>query len=430
MPKGKNRQLTLEDRIFIEDRIKTRDSLSEAARRLGASASTVSREIKRNRVPESPGYQVAHENLCRKAAECTVAGLCGTGCLAPCRKCRKGPSTCNALCPDFAPRPCPQLDRPPFCCNTCYRRYGGGCGHPTLFYDGRSADELARRRLSESRGGIGITREELLAMDELVTPLARRGQSPSAIWATHSDELPVGVRTYYTYVDAGIMTCANIDLPKRVRFRPRKGKEGQAGRPRRGGRPGGEALLGLPRAARRGQGGLLADGLRGGAGRRVAGAAHAVLPPLALQLVMLLTRKDRDNVADALDSLESLLGGPAGFSGVFGTILTDRGAEFTDPDKIELSPRGSAGVACTTATRCSPPRRRSASATTPSSAESSPRGPRWAVSPGPTWPWSPATSTPTSARRRGGRRRLSWGWPGSRRPCSRGSGWSSSHPTR
>lgn len=150
-------------------------------------------------MPESPGYQVAHENLCRKAAECTVAGLCGTGCLAPCRKCRKGPSTCNALCPGFEPRPCPQLDRPPFCCNTCYRRYGGGCGHPTLFYDGRAADELARRRLSESRAGIGITREELLAMDELVTPLVRRGQSPSAIWATHSDELPVGARTYYTY---------------------------------------------------------------------------------------------------------------------------------------------------------------------------------------------------------------------------------------
>ena len=98
MPKGKNRQLTLEDRIFIEDRIKARDSLSEAARRLGVSASTVSceiSEIKRNRVPESPGYQVAQEDLCRKAAECTVAGPRGTGCLAPCRKCRKGPSACS-----------------------------------------------------------------------------------------------------------------------------------------------------------------------------------------------------------------------------------------------------------------------------------------------------------------------------------------------
>ena len=68
MPKGKNRQLTLEDRIFIEDRAKARGALSEAARRLGVSASTVAREIKRNRVPESPGYQVAHENHRRKAA--------------------------------------------------------------------------------------------------------------------------------------------------------------------------------------------------------------------------------------------------------------------------------------------------------------------------------------------------------------------------
>ena len=340
MPKGKNRQLTLEDRIFIEDRIKARDSLSEAARRLGVSASTVSREIKRNRVPESPGYQVAHENLCRKAAECTVAGLCGTGCLAPCRKCRKGPSTCNALCPDFAPRPCPQLDRPPFCCNTCYRRYGGGCGHPTLFYDGRAADELARRRLSESRAGIGITREELLAMDELVTPLVRRGQSPSAIWATHSDELPVGARTYYTYVDAGIMTCANIDLPKKVRFRPRKNRRGRAA-DRGAAADLGERLhsdfLALPDEAKAASWQM--DCVEGRAGESPA-LLTLSFPPLALQLVMLLTRKDRDNVADALDSLESLLGGPAGFSGVFGTILTDRGTEFTDPDKIELSPQG------------------------------------------------------------------------------------------
>ena len=68
MPRGKNRQPALEDRIFIEDRVRARDSLSEAVRRLGVSASTASREVKRNRVPESPGYRVARENLCRKTA--------------------------------------------------------------------------------------------------------------------------------------------------------------------------------------------------------------------------------------------------------------------------------------------------------------------------------------------------------------------------
>ena len=54
MPKGKNRQLALEDGIFIEDRIKARDSLSEAARRLGVSASTVPREVKRNVFGKKP----------------------------------------------------------------------------------------------------------------------------------------------------------------------------------------------------------------------------------------------------------------------------------------------------------------------------------------------------------------------------------------
>ena len=135
MPKGKNKQLDLSDHLFIEDRMRLRDSSSEIARRLDVSPSTASREVERNRVPHSPAHQACRENLCRKAAECTVAGLCGTGCLAPCRKCRKGPSTCNALCPDFAPRPCPQLDRPPFCRDTCHRRYGGGCepaGHPAV----------------------------------------------------------------------------------------------------------------------------------------------------------------------------------------------------------------------------------------------------------------------------------------------------------
>ena len=64
MPKGKNKQLDLSDRLFIEDRMRLRDSFSEIARRLGVSPSTVSREVERNRVPHSPAYQACRENLC------------------------------------------------------------------------------------------------------------------------------------------------------------------------------------------------------------------------------------------------------------------------------------------------------------------------------------------------------------------------------
>lgn len=337
MPKGKNKQLDLSDRIFIEDRIRLRDSFSEIARRLMVSPSTVAREVKRNRVPESPGFLVAHENLCSRAAECTVSGLCGTGCLAACRKCRKGPSTCNSLCPDFSPRPCPLLLRPPFCCNTCPQRYGSGCGHPTLFYDGRMADELARSRLSESRAGLGVSAQQLADMDALVTPLVRRGQGPEAIWATHAAELPVGPRTYYRYVDQGLMTCANIDLPRKVRFRPRK-KAAPPAEPRGdlAGRPHSD-FEALPDCDK-----FLSWQMDCVEGR--SGEAPALLtltfPRLCLQLVMLLDAQDQGHVGGALDGLEAALGGPGAFRAVFGTILTDRGHEFLDPERIEASPTG------------------------------------------------------------------------------------------
>ena len=43
---------------------------------------------------------------------CKVAGLCGTGCMVPCRKCKK--SMCNDVCPDNRTnkRPKPLLRRP------------------------------------------------------------------------------------------------------------------------------------------------------------------------------------------------------------------------------------------------------------------------------------------------------------------------------
>lgn len=211
------------------------------------------------------------------------------------------------------------------------------CGHPTIFYDGRSADELARRRLSESRAGLGVSAQQLADMDSLVTPLVRKGQSPGAIWATHAAELPVGPRTYYRYVDAGVMTCANIDLPRKVRFRPRK-KGPRPARPVYGldGRlysdfealPDRDKFLSWQMDC--------VEGARGEAPALLT----LTFPRLCLQLVMLLDSQDQEHVGAALDGLEAALGGPSGFAGVFGTILTDRGHEFLDPERIEVSPTG------------------------------------------------------------------------------------------
>ncbi len=168
-----------------------------------------------------------------------------------------------------------------------------------------------------------MSAQQLADMDSLVTPLVRKGQSPGAIWATHAAELPVGPRTYYRYVDAGVMTRANIDLPRKVRFRPRK-KGPRPARPVCGldGRlysdfealPDRDKFLSWQMDC--------VEGARGEAPALLT----LTFPRLCLQLVMLLDSQDQEHVGAALDGLEAALGGPSGFAGVFGAPSSPTGA--------------------------------------------------------------------------------------------------------
>lgn len=51
-----------------------------------------------------------------------------------------------------------------------------------------------------SRTGISISEEELASMLDAVAPLIRNGLSPEAIWLRLGDGLPVGVRTFYSWM--------------------------------------------------------------------------------------------------------------------------------------------------------------------------------------------------------------------------------------
>ena len=54
---------------------------------------------------------------------------------------------------------------------------------------------------------------------------SKRDLSFEAIWATHADELPVGVRTLYHYQEAGILGTADIELPRKVRMKKRRKRQ-------------------------------------------------------------------------------------------------------------------------------------------------------------------------------------------------------------
>jgi hypothetical protein len=79
---------------------------------------------------------------------------------------------------------------------------------------------------SESREGVNLTEEELKRITAIVKPLVEKGQSLYAIWEEHKDELMCCERTLYSYVDKGLLEgVKNIDLVRKVKFRPRKKKK-------------------------------------------------------------------------------------------------------------------------------------------------------------------------------------------------------------
>ena len=334
---GKRRpQLTVDQREVIARGVHESWSARRIASAIGASPSTVTREVKANRTVTDRGRRRSARLSvrCARYRGCDRAGTACPGCASRatrCRQCRT--RDCTLSCPDYERRMCPETERWPYVCPpSCPRR--SRCSYPKCSYDAPSAEAAHRERLSSSRAGIAVSEGELQAMVELVAPLLRRGQSFEAIWAEHGDELPVGVRTAYKYQAEGVFGVTDLELPRKVRMRPRRKGRGR-GRDRvdRGGRTHGDFLaLPLPEQARAVQ----ADSVCGLArNRRDLLSLHLVATGLHLYLL-----KGHGSAAEtvaALDRLERALGSREAFEAVFGVLLADRGVEFDDWEGMERS---------------------------------------------------------------------------------------------
>lgn len=139
--------------------------------------------------------------------------LCGV-------KCASCPA-CNQTCKDFHKELCSRLEKAPYVCNGCDKKINHCTIAHKYIYNTRFADRKYRERLHDSRAGINLTRQQLHQKDRIVSPLIEQGQSPYHILANHP-ELDMSVRTMYTYLDNGVFSARNIDLKRKVRFKPRK----------------------------------------------------------------------------------------------------------------------------------------------------------------------------------------------------------------
>lgn len=251
-------------------------------------------------------------------------------CVIPCREC----PSCNQRCPDFIHAPCPVATKPPYVCNACPK--SSRCQFDKYLYNADYAHKEYTETLHKSREGIDLTKDELIELNELVTPLIQKGQPISHIMASHADEIPCKERTLYRYIHEGYLAVKSIDLRRSVRYKKRKRKVEAKTSPRK---KAGHHYQDFKQWLEQNPTEHIVEmdtveGVKGG----------KLLQTLfwrkeKLMLAFLVDSKEMANTVATLDYLELRLG-PILFSRLFPVILTDNGTEFADPELFEYSPDG------------------------------------------------------------------------------------------
>lgn len=338
------KHLTLENRRAIERALNEGVSFRQIAHLTNKHPSTISREIRSRRVVSQKKPYGRTINACKIRMDCANRNLCQP-CVVPSVKSCRFCEYCNANCPDFEEEVCPQLEQPPYVCNSCSDRRR--CTLHRLVYQAETADHHYRESLVDSRSGYCLTGEEFQQIDTIVTPRIQQGQSIYAILSSVNDELPCGESTIYRLIDDGELCVRNIDLPRKVRLKPRKAKkQRRVDRLARVGR----TMDDYNQWLKSNDPGPLVEmdtieGIRGG----------AVLlslrwPDQGLHLLFWRQANTARSVQLIFDDLYNTLGHER-FTRVFGRIITDNGSEFSNPHAIEFA---SDGTRRTTLFYCDP----------------------------------------------------------------------------
>lgn len=324
---GNQKHLTLEDRIFIQNELNKGSSFKDIARFLCKDPTTISKEVKARRVSDwyHKGTFYNAKNFCVRRYHCGKTNACGkiTLCGIKCTSC----PTCNQTCKDFEKERCTRLDKAPYVCNGCDKKINHCTIAHKYNYNAKFANRKYRDTLTDSRSGINMTKHELRQKDQIITPLILQGQSPYQIITNHP-ELDMSVRTLYSYIDDGLFTSRNVDLVRKVKFKPRKCHKTQI----------------KDRSVFQGRTyldfqelGLISftemDTVHS-AGECKRTLLTFFLTEEKLFLAFIMNRNTKGAVRLVFDHLEKRMG-TYDFLRVFEYTLTDRGSEFGDPESLE-----------------------------------------------------------------------------------------------
>lgn len=321
-------QLTLSERKKIEEALNEGRSFREIARLLGRNVSTISREVKNNRCGKAAR---ARKDACRNRSWCKRISLCEK-CFYPgayCVGCDK--VNCMNVCPAYAEQTrCVRLTQAPWTCNGC-RKNRYGCNRPNRFiYLADVADKTSGSRRSESRCGINTAGLDMDFIENTLKDALKRGLSPYEISHLYADTCKVSEATLYRWVEKGTGGTCNLDLERKVGFKPRRGK-----RPKRSTKHtkkrNYDAFCALPKERQNSAVEMdCVEGLR----RNYQTLLTLYHRPSHLQIALLLPEKTCTYVTGALNHL-NMITTESFHHRLFGTVLTDNGTEFADEDVLE-----------------------------------------------------------------------------------------------
>ena len=228
-PKGNQKHIDLSGRIRIEQGLNNGESFRTIARDLNKDPSTISKEVRRHSVikerkpdafapiPCANNYDASKP----KANVCKILHGCGDNeCTHKCVNCRK--ARCSEICNHYKPRQCEKLAKPPYACNGCPKKTN--CMMDRKIYSSKYAQDTYETLRTTSREGINQTPESIQKLNDLLSPLIKKGQSIAHIYASHAEEIACSRRTIYSYIDSGVFEVRNMDLRRKVVYKPRKKK--------------------------------------------------------------------------------------------------------------------------------------------------------------------------------------------------------------
>lgn len=128
---------------------------------------------------------------------------------------------CRKNCRDFKERTCTLLNHQPYVCNGCTKR--AHCRISKYYYRAKDANKEYTEFKSEARIGIRLSQEEIYNINNIITPLIKeQHQSINHVFINNPNLLYFSKPTFYSYVNLNIFSLRNIDLARKVKYKPEK----------------------------------------------------------------------------------------------------------------------------------------------------------------------------------------------------------------